>query len=82
MIENILELALNNGLWAVLFVLLFFYQLSDSKKRERKYISLINQLATDVTIIKKVDKQLSVVSGNVLEIKKMILKRGGKVSEV
>ena len=35
--EEIFNLALNNGLWAVLFLMLLVYVLKDSKSRESKY---------------------------------------------
>ena len=33
--QDILELALTNGIWSALFVGLLIYQLKDSAKRER-----------------------------------------------
>jgi hypothetical protein len=35
--STLFELAAANGIWAVLFVGLFLYQLRDSKFREKKY---------------------------------------------
>ncbi len=81
MTEQIIQLAIGNGLWAVLFVLLFFYQLKDSAKREKKYITLIDELSLDVAVIKKVELELNVVHSDVLSIRKLLLKRGGKKSE-
>ncbi|MEG1509524.1 MAG: BhlA/UviB family holin-like peptide [Clostridia bacterium] len=42
--QEIFSLATTNGIFASLFVFLFFYQLSDSKKREEKYQATIIQL--------------------------------------
>lgn len=76
MITEIMQLAISNGLWAVLFVFLFVYQLKDSNKREKQYISIINQLSGSCAILKKVDLNLQDVSKNVLGVKKMLLKKG------
>ena len=42
--EEILGLAVSNGIFAVLFVLLLFYQLKDSRNREQKYQNTIEKL--------------------------------------
>lgn len=82
MIEEIMQLAIGNGLWAVLFVFLFLYQIKDSSRREKKYISTIDILSNHLSIIKKVDIQVSVVHGEVLTIKKMLCKKGNKSGSV
>ena len=79
--SQILELAVGNGIWAVLFVFLLFYVLKDSTKREEKYISLIDDLSTKLGVVKKISTELSVVSGNVLEIKRLAFSRQGGVNE-
>lgn len=76
MIDEIMKLAISNGLWAVLFVFLFFFQIKDSKKREKNYIEIIQELSKEVGIIKKVDNDLKTISNNVLNVKKIILKKG------
>ncbi len=35
--QEIVSVIVSNGIFAILFVLLFVYQLKDSKKREEKY---------------------------------------------
>lgn len=42
--EEIMRLAVGNGLWAVLFCALLFYELKDSRKRESKYVDTISSL--------------------------------------
>lgn len=76
MINEIFQLAISNGLWAVLFVFLFFYQIKDSNKREQKYEKLITELSLDVAIIKKVDTKVETINNNVLSVKKLFQKRG------
>ena len=65
MFDEIVKLALTNGLWAVLFVLLFLYQIKSSTVREAKYQMLLEQLAKSVAIIKNVDKTVRGVARNV-----------------
>ena len=65
MFDEIIKLALTNGLWAVLFVVLFLYQIKTSMSRESKYQALLEKLANNVAIIKNVDKTVRGVAKNV-----------------
>ncbi len=49
--EEILSLAVGNGLWAVLFCALLFYELKDSRKRESKYVETIDALDNKLGIV-------------------------------
>lgn len=62
---QIWETALNSGLWAMLFVALFFIQIKDSKTREEKYQTLIDALAKKFEIVE-------VIRDDVDEIKNML----------
>lgn len=52
--EEILKVALGNGLWAVLFCVLLMYQLRDGRARESKYRETINVLLDRVGAIDEV----------------------------
>ena len=41
--ESLLNLALKDGIWATLFVVLFIYTLVDSRKREQKLQQVIDE---------------------------------------
>jgi len=41
--ESLLNLALKDGIWATLFVVLFIYTLADSRKREQKLQQVIDE---------------------------------------
>ena len=82
LIDQIIQLAIGNGLWAVLFVILFLYQIKDGNKREKKYIDIIDALSNDVAVIKRVDNQLNVAIGHMLSIKKLLLKKRGEKGEI
>ncbi len=56
--EEIFNLAINNGLWAVLFLALLVYVLKDSKSREDKYQNTIKKLADSLTVIEDVKKDV------------------------
>ena len=56
--ENFFKLAIANGLWCALFVFLFFYQLKDSKQREEKYVSIIEDLSESFKTVKEIDQKL------------------------
>ena len=56
--EEIFNLALNNGLWAVLFLGLLIYQLKDSRAREQKYQNTINELSKTLNKVNEIDENV------------------------
>ena len=44
--NEVFKIALQNGIFAVLFVFLFFYVLKENAKREAKYQEIIKKLST------------------------------------
>ena len=56
--EQIVNLAISNGLFAVLFLGLLIYQLKDSRTREIKYQETINQLGDALEIVKSVKEDV------------------------
>lgn len=76
--EQIITMAIGNGLFAALFVFLFFYQLKDSNKREQKYQATINSLSKSLEVV-------SNINDNVIDIKDMVVfekKKGRKINEI
>lgn len=65
--EKIFNLALQNGLWAVLFLGLLIYVLNDSRKREKKYQDTIVDLTKNLGIVQ-------VIRLEVQEIKNLVNK--------
>ena len=43
--ETIIKMATESGIWAVMFVILFYKQIKESKTREEKYQATIDTLA-------------------------------------
>lgn len=51
--QEIVKLAANQGLWAVLFVALLFYVLRYNEKREERLMSCLEKLTQDVGCIRE-----------------------------
>ena len=62
-LSTILELAVSQGIWAVLYIYLFFRMLKENKEREERYQSTIDRLSTNIeTGIEKIQDQLEAIS--------------------
>lgn len=46
--DKVVELAVSDGLWALLFCALLIFELKDSRGREKKYQSTIARLSQDL----------------------------------
>ena len=75
--ETILEMAINHGLWAALFVGLLFYILRDTAKREKKYQDInaenqrvIRQLVENLRVVKEVQQDIGEIKRKVINSKK------------
>ncbi len=71
MYDSIINLAAANGLWALLFVFLFFYQLKDSKSREIKYQKTIDKLTEQLSVVYDIEEGIEEVKEN----EKILIKR-------
>ncbi|MGN1227694.1 MAG: BhlA/UviB family holin-like peptide, partial [Christensenellales bacterium] len=49
--EELIKMAVSNGIWAVLFLALLVYQLKDSAIRETKYQQTISSLTDKLDIV-------------------------------
>ena len=47
-LQTIIEAALQQGIWAVLYIYLFFRMLSENQAREEKYQAMIDNLSTNI----------------------------------
>ena len=56
--EQIVNLAISNGLFAVLFLGLLVYQLKDSRNREQKYQQTIEKLGSSLEIVKQLKEDV------------------------
>ena len=76
--EKIFNLAISNGIWAVLFVILLFYQLKDSKEREQKYQQTIESLGKSLEIINEVKEDVEIIKNEINKIKPISHKKEEK----
>ncbi|MDE5755589.1 MAG: hypothetical protein K2I23_00630 [Clostridia bacterium] len=65
--DKILELAIGDGLWALLFCVLLIYELKDSRARESKYQNTISSLAKDLEYMKDIDEEIEQMNNAVRE---------------
>lgn len=56
--KEIISIVVSNGVFAVLFVWLFWYQLKDSAKREIKYQQTIEQLTKHLEVLEDVKQDI------------------------
>lgn len=49
-----MDLAVSQGIWAVLFVMLLFYVLNKNEKRENKLQEIIDKLADKLGVVDKI----------------------------
>lgn len=57
--NEIISVVVSNGIFATLFVFLFFYQLKDSAKREKAYQQTIADLTEHLEMIEEVKEEVS-----------------------
>lgn len=56
--NDIFSVVVSNGIFATLFVFLFFYQLKDSAKREKAYQETIESLTEHLQVIETVKEDV------------------------
>ncbi len=66
--SELIKTVVSNGIFAMLFVILFFQQLKENKKREEAYQETIEELARHLVLIEEVRKDMN-------EIKEMLVWR-------
>lgn len=75
--EEILELALTNGIWSALFVGLLIFQLKDSAKREKKYQETIQKLSAHLDVVNDIKEEIKEIRSEIL-----CTKRGKKAWKI
>ena len=59
--DNLLQMAMESGIWAVLFVVLFYKQIKESKTREEKYQSTIEALADKLKMVAEIKEDVAAI---------------------
>ena len=55
---ELVKIIVSNGIFAMLFVFLFFYQLKDSAKREESYRQTIESLTDHLDVLEQVRNEI------------------------
>ena len=64
-LKSILEVALQQGIWAALYIYLFFRMLKDNAQREEKYQIMIENLSQNIlTGIDNIQSRLDDIAGS------------------
>lgn len=80
--DEIFKLAVQNGIWAVMFLSLLVFELKDSNSREKKYQQTIKDLSTNLGMVKDIKSNVIEVKENVEEIKDDVAEIKGNVTDV
>ena len=72
--QEIMSVVISNGVFAILFVLLFFYQLKDSKQRETKYQQTIEELSKHIGVVNEIKEDVE-------QLKSVMIKKRREKSE-
>ncbi|MDE6372568.1 MAG: hypothetical protein K2L61_03380 [Clostridia bacterium] len=80
--DQILQLAIGDGLWALLFCVLLIYELKDSRARESKYQNTISSLAKDLEYMKDMDEEIEDMNNAVKEYMESVVKERNALSAV
>jgi len=72
--EEIVNLAIQNGLFAVLFLGLLIFTLRDSAKREKKYQQTIENLNKNLDSALNIEQEIKETHEEVKEIKEIVNK--------
>ncbi|HIQ84144.1 MAG TPA: hypothetical protein IAA52_13725 [Candidatus Pullichristensenella stercorigallinarum] len=64
-LTQLLELAVQQGVWAVLYIYLFFRMLKENKEREERYQTMIDRLSGNIEDgIGKIQQKLDSLAGS------------------
>lgn len=76
--DEILNLAIKNGLWAVLFLGLFIFVIRDSTTREKKYQDTIKNLTEHLGVVKDIKEDVDAIKKYVYSTKRKVKKENKK----
>lgn len=72
--NEIVNLAIKNGLWAVLFLGLFIFVIKDSSNREKKYQQTIRDLTSHLGVVKEIKEDVDEIKNIVFNSNKSNVK--------
>lgn len=75
--DKILSLAVDDGIWALLFCVLLIFELKDSRAREQKYQKTISELSQDLGYMNTMNKSIERIHNEM----RAVLDRGAACKE-
>ncbi len=75
--DELIKLAMSNGIWAVLFLGLLIFQLKDSASREKKYQKTIEVLSNNLTVVEQIKAEVEEIK-SAIKISKSYKSEGGE----
>ena len=79
--EEVLNLAIKNGLWAVLFMALVVFVIKDSASREKKYQETISNLTEHLGVVKMIKEDVDDIKSIVYKTDKSKSKKSKKTEQ-
>lgn len=80
--NEIVNLAIKNGLWAVLFLGLFIFVIRDSAGREKKYQQTIKDLTSHLGVVKEIKEDVDDIKDIVFKNKNSSKNRKKSIKNV
>lgn len=74
--DEVFNVAISNGVFAVMFVALLVYVLKDSRKRETKYQNLIDTLSNKLNTVDEIKQDVTEIKNSLTKNPCIINKRG------
>ena len=68
--EKLLDLAITNGIWAVMFLGLLIYLLKDSRTREVKYQETIKELNKTLNVVNEIKEDITEIKQEIISSNK------------
>ena len=65
--NEVISVVVSNGIFATLFVFLFFYQLKDSSRREKAYQETIENLTERLEVVEEVKNEVTHLKEHLLK---------------
>ena len=68
--DKVVELAMSDGLWALLFCMLLIFELKDSRAREKKYQNTITNLSQDLGYMNTMNESIDKIHKKMIDFMK------------
>jgi len=80
-VEELMKLAIDKGIWAVLFVYLLLYVLKENNAREKRLIQANEKLADKLGVVEEVKETVTEVKATMDRVERRLEKIGMEVRQ-